>query len=160
MPKISALVHSTDDAPRIGRALDSLRVCDEVIVIGHGSAQACEKTEKVVREHGATWKAGIPGVDHGAYALETKNEWVLCITPFEALSEELEASVNEWKKSNHDDASGFRARVREECDGGWKTLDPETRLVNRARVNWTGDLPPNTSTFDLLRGDILRLSKP
>ena len=37
MPKISALLHTHNDALRLGRVLDSLRPCDEVLVIDEDS---------------------------------------------------------------------------------------------------------------------------
>ena len=37
MPKTTALLHTHNDALRLGRALDSLRPCDEVLVIDEGS---------------------------------------------------------------------------------------------------------------------------
>src|SRR5215813_4464897 len=48
--KITALIHAQDNERSLGRALDSLRPCDEVIVVDHGSKH---ETAKVAREHGA-----------------------------------------------------------------------------------------------------------
>ena len=48
--KITALIHTCDNALSLGRALDSLRPCDEVIVVDHGSR---DETVKVAKEHGA-----------------------------------------------------------------------------------------------------------
>jgi len=42
----------------------------------------------------------------------------------------------------------------------WKELAPETRLVNRDKINWTGDLPPTSSVLDQLEGDLLQFSSP
>lgn len=67
MPKISALLHTHNDALRLGRALDSLRPCDEVLIIDQDSE---DETEKVAREHGATFKTAIAGVTSGAYAMD------------------------------------------------------------------------------------------
>ena len=90
---ISALIHARDNARSLGRALDSLRPCDEVIVVDHGSK---DETVKVAREHGAKVIHAVPGVDRGAYAQDARNQWVLCLLPQEALAEELEASLFEW----------------------------------------------------------------
>ncbi len=49
MPKISAIIHTHNDAQRIGRALGSLRPCDEVLVIDHSSS---DETGKIARD----WK--------------------------------------------------------------------------------------------------------
>ena len=157
MPKISALLHTMNDVKRIGRALDSLRSCDEVLVIDHGSTDG---TQKAAEEHGAAVKAAIPGVDRGAYVLDLKNDWVFCLCANEALSEELEASLQEWKQHDPDSETGIAVGVREESDGGWKTCTSELRLVNRTRLNWTGDLPPNTDGPPGVAGDLIRFQNP
>lgn len=169
MAKVTALIHVHNDEQRIGRALDSLRPCDEVLVIDHGST---DRTRKVARQHGAEVKKGVPGVNHGVYAIDARYDWVLCLLPNEALSEALEASLFLWKdqqetasdKPQQDkhapDVPSYSIRVREETAEGWKELPPETRLVNRKKVNWPEDLPPNDPDSEPLAGDILRFSNP
>ncbi|MGZ4789239.1 MAG: hypothetical protein ACXVZV_12765 [Terriglobales bacterium] len=157
MPKITALIHTLNDGLRIGRTLDSLRACDQVLVIDHGST---DNTAKVVRDHGAEMKKGIPGVDRGTYAVDSSNDWILCLCSNESLSEELEASLFEWKSQDHQDAVGFNLRAREESNGGWAIRDPETRLVNKCKMNWTGDLPPTTTVNHEIKGFILRFQSP
>jgi len=157
MPKITALIHTLNDGLRIGRTLDSLRSCDQVLVIDHGSS---DNTEKISRDHGATIKKGIPGVDRGTYSVDSSNDWILCLCANESLNEELEARLFEWKSQEHEDHAGFNMRIRTESDAGWKVLDPETRLVNKCRINWTGDLPPTTSVNDEIKGYILKFKSP
>jgi glycosyltransferase involved in cell wall biosynthesis len=157
MPKISALIHTSNDALRLSRALDSLRACDEVIVVDHGST---DNTEAVARDHGALVRIGIPGVDRGTYAVDADNDWILCLKPNESVSDMLEAALFEWKAKFHEGKAGFNLRIREESDSGWKTLNPETRLVNRKKMNWTGDFPPTSSINEVLNGDLLRFQNP
>lgn len=157
MPKITALIHTLNDEARIGRALDSLRSCDQVLVIDHGSG---DNTPNVVRNHGATLKKGIPGVDYGTYAVDSSNDWILCLCANESVGEELQASLSEWKEQEHDKETGFNIRVRQEKDGAWEMGDPVTRLVNRCKMNWTGDLPPKTTVFDEIKGYISRFDQP
>jgi glycosyltransferase involved in cell wall biosynthesis len=57
MPKLTALLHTHNDALRLGRALQSLRPCDQVLVIDENSE---DDTEKVARDYGATFKTAIP----------------------------------------------------------------------------------------------------
>jgi glycosyltransferase involved in cell wall biosynthesis len=157
MPKITAIIHTSNDELRLGRALDSLRACDEVIVVDHGSN---DKTERIARDHGAEFKKGIPGVDRGTYAVDARHDWILCLCANESIGEPLEAALFEWKSKEHDDQSGYNIRVREETEQGWKSNSAETRLVNRKRMNWTGDLPPTTSVFETVGGDLLRFHQP
>jgi glycosyltransferase involved in cell wall biosynthesis len=157
MAKLTAIIHTSNDELRLGRALDSLRACDQVIVVDHGSS---DNTEKVARDHGAECKKGIPGVDRGAYAVDANNDWILCLCANESLSEPLEAALFEWKSKDHEDAAGYNIRLREESRNGWKNLEAETRLVNRRKINWTGDLPPTTSVNEVLSGDLLRFCEP
>jgi glycosyltransferase involved in cell wall biosynthesis len=153
--KITALIHARDNEHSLGRALDSLRPCDEVIVVDHGSN---DETVKIAREHGAKIIAAVPGVDRGAYAQNARNQWVLCLLPQEALAEELEASLFEWSQSDQDDKQmGFNVAVREQNGAGWKLLEPEMRLANRKQINWTGDLPPANPGAPALAGHILRI---
>lgn len=156
MPKISAMVHTHNEAQRLGRLLDSLRPCDEVIVVDHGSN---DETEKVARQHGASFKTAVPGVTDGAYMMEAKHDWVVCLLPTEALSEGLEASLLEWKREDHDQPS-FAFAIREEAGEGWRTLSAETRLINRTKVNLMEKLPPHDPEAPVLAGDLLRLRVP
>lgn len=158
MPKITALIHATNDALRIGRTLDSLRPCDEVLVIDHGSE---DDTIRVAKEHGATVKKGIPGVEPGTYAMDARHDWVLCVLPSEALSEGLEAALFDWKESEPpQETTGYRVAVREEAGEGWRPLGMELRLVNRASLNWTDVLPPANHPTPTLPGELLRFSHP
>jgi len=169
MPKISALLHTHNDAQRIGRALDSLRAIDEVLVIDHGST---DDTVKVARHHGANVKEGVPGVNPGVYAIDARHDWIFCLLPNESISESLEAALFEWKsrqdepldhekKEEHAPFNRtYSATVREENGKGWRALPCETRLVNRKKVNWTDALPPNDEQSVPLEGDILRFQEP
>ena len=153
--KISALIHTSNDALHLGRALDSLRPCDEVVVVDHGST---DDTVKVAREHGARIVQGVNGVDHGAYAQDASNDWLLCLSPLESLAEELEASLFEWREEEHaNNVMGFNVGIREQNGEGWNFLQPEMRLANRKQINWTGDLPPSNPNAPSLQGHILRI---
>lgn len=157
MPKITAIIHTKNDARRIGRALESLRPCDEVLVVDHGSE---DDTQKIVREHGANLKTGVPGVSNGTYLVDARNDWILCLLPNESLTESLEASLFEWKEKDPDDIAGFSIEVREETDKGWKNCGTHTRLVNRNKINWIADLPPDEPSAGKLAGEVLRFKNP
>jgi len=158
MTKITALLYTRNDSLRLGRALDSLRPCDEVLVIDDNSE---DDTVRVARENGAHIRTSIPGVTHGAYAMDASHDWILCLRPSEALSEELEASLLEWKGQDQDESLACcEVTVREQNDHGWHQLGPEVRLVNRKLLNWVEELPPNQHCDITLRGDLLRFRDP
>ena len=107
-------------------------------------------------------KIGVPGVEPGAYIIDLRYDWILCLLPNEAVGESLEASLLEWKEQNHesDRGVGYCIAVREEDGNGWRDLPPEMRLANRKRINWTDQLPPKNSPCQELAGELLRFSKP
>jgi glycosyltransferase involved in cell wall biosynthesis len=167
MAKITALIHTYNDAARIGRVLESLRACDETLVVDHAST---DDTVKLAREHGATVKEGVPGVNPGVYAIDAQYDWILCLLPTEAVSEGLEASLFEWKerrKEKFDDKDeepsshcSIAFMIREENENGWKELGAHTRLANRKRINWPGHLPLDDPKAEILPGHVLRFCKP
>jgi glycosyltransferase involved in cell wall biosynthesis len=158
MPKITALLHTHNDALRLGRALESLRPCDELLVIDDCSDDG---TDKVARAHGASLKQSISGVTPGAYVMDAGYDWILCVSPNEAINEALEAALFEWKQSEpSENAACFMVSVREEDESGWHAHDPEVRLVNRKLVNWIGNLPPNERCESTLAGELLRFHQP
>ncbi|MFL6300147.1 MAG: hypothetical protein ACJ71N_06030 [Terriglobales bacterium] len=159
MYKITALLHVSNDAARLGRALESLRVCDELLVVDHSSD---DDTLKIAQSHGATIKKAIPGVENGAYATDARHDWILCVLPCEALSEGLEASILSWKhqtdakdKEEQDKHPALAFALRKETNGAWEAAPPQTRLVDRRSVNWTSTLPPETNGALILPGDLL-----
>ncbi|MGA2001104.1 MAG: hypothetical protein ABSG52_14020 [Terriglobales bacterium] len=169
MVKITALVHTHNDAERIGRALESLRACDEVLVVDHASA---DDTVKLARDHGAVIKEGVPGVSPGVYAMDADHDWILCMLPTEAVSEGLEASLFEWKERREETsdqaekdkpesaACSVAFQVREETGTGWRELGTHTRLVNRKGIHWSGHFPPDDANAEILPGHLLRFHKP
>jgi hypothetical protein len=155
MPKISAIIHARNDGHHLARTLETLRPCDEIVVVDHGPSQ---EIAKVAREYGATMRKAITGVEDGTYALETKHQWVLCLRPDETLSETLEATLFEWKDSEPGKVSGYALNIREQRKKQWQQLRPETRLVNRAQLNWKEELPPTSANDPKLEGDVLRFA--
>lgn len=157
MPKITALLHTKNDGQRLGRTLQSLRPCDEVLVIDDCSD---DDTAKVAREYGATLKTAIPGVTAGAYAMDANNEWILCLYPNESLSDDLEAALFEWKETDPDGTACYNVPIREESSYGWQKNPPQVRLFNRTKINWIGDMPEDPSCDAMLTGDLLRFHQP
>jgi glycosyltransferase involved in cell wall biosynthesis len=151
--KISCLVHAANDARTIGRTLETLHPCDEILVVDHGST---DSTVKIARQYGARIIPGVAGVDRGAYAVDCAHDWVLCLLPTETLTEGLAASLFEWKAALHPDDVGGCIALREEKDDGWDEHPPEMRLVNRQKLNWQAEYPTGCEG-PVLTGELLRL---
>jgi hypothetical protein len=157
MPSITALLHTANDARRVGRALDSLRCCDELLVIDHGSSDA---TRKIAREYGARVEAASSQSDDDSGAGHAAHDWILCLLPLEALSESLEATLLEWKQEEPGDAAAYALALRQETANGWQHCGPEVRLVDRRKLDWSGALPPHREDAVALCGDLLRFREP
>ena len=157
MPPITALLHTFNDGLRLGRALETLRACDELLVIDHGST---DNSLHVAREYGATVRDGYAPEQSSRFAA---NLWVLCVLPSESVSESLESSLYEWKSYSENDVTRIAACsmfVRKETDSGWEESTPETRLVRRDWVEWNGALPRESRASMLLQGDLRRFRRP
>lgn len=152
MPPLSAILHTHNDELRLGRALESLRPCDELLIFDHGSQDG---TGGVAREYGARL---LPATD--ADLSRARHDWILCLLPTEALSEGLEASLFEWKLAEHAASCAFSMAVREQAGDQWLSHRPTTRLVNRRARLWFGSLPSNDSQAQVLAGDLLRFQQP
>jgi len=157
MPTITALVYTHNDAERIGRTLETLRACDELLVVDRGSSDG---TVRIAREYGAV-------VQHAKDCAQPSRlaacPWVLCLLPTESVSESLESSLYEWKLYAEEDVTRVAACslfVRDEIAGGWGDGVPETRLVRRDWLEWNGALPRELRSTMLLQGDLLRFRTP
>ena len=159
MPAITALIHTHDDGLRLGRALETLRPCDEIIVVDHESQDA---TLRVARDYGARLIAAYDDALPGDYLKLARNAWVLCLDPHESLTEGLEASLFEWKsESGGRGAPALSVFIREETADGWvKHPTPETRLVPQHWSRWQGSLPAHERSAVLLEGALLSFLLP
>jgi glycosyltransferase involved in cell wall biosynthesis len=162
MPPITAILHTSNDGIRLGRALETLRACDEIIVVDHRSADC---TLRVAREYGATIRSIETLPPLGDQVRLARNDWVLFLLPSEAVSEALEATLYEWKLyAQHDVAkvSSCAVFIREETGHGWAKFEPSTRLVPRDWQRWDGELrlPLLDLGSRLLDGDLLRFRAP
>jgi len=148
MPPITALLHTMNDALRLGRALETLLPCAEILIVDHHSADA---TRRIAREYGARIVAeeGNPVVSE--YLDVARYDWIFCMEPGESISEGLQASLFEWAALPSYDIVGgiaggasffsLRARAGPEKLGGFAHprnppyppwLDSMARTVARA----------------------------
>jgi hypothetical protein len=153
MPKFTALVFARkEDAQHLDRALESLKVANDRLLI---NADRDAQIKKIGRQHRTRQKNGIPGVTPGAYLMDGFHHWILVLRPFEALSNDLIRSLEEWKRRKKDESRGYAFAALRQNGARWHAEDPELRLVNRRLVNWIGELPENQSA-PILPGPLLQ----
>ena len=157
MPEITALVHTQDDALRIGRCLETLYPCEEILIVDHGSRDG---TVRVAQEYGARVMRALSGGAEEIPRLASSG-WLLCLDARESLSESLAASLYEWKTESAPRERVFSMFLREETAEGWvENPAPQTRLVPAAWDRWQGIFPANEASAYTLEGDLLRFVLP
>jgi hypothetical protein len=167
MAWITALLYTHNDALRLGRALETLYACDEILIVDQGSRDA---TVSVARQYGARALEARPGVSPAEYlravpSTAANSRWILCLDPHESLTEKLAASLFEWKsESLHGrahTAPAYSVYLREETAEGWVAVPAaQTRLVPLAWNAWKGILPAQEGGAIVLEGELLRFVFP
>lgn len=161
MPPITALLHTTNDALRLGRALETLLPCAEVMIVDHHSTDA---TLSVARAYGARILRAETSVASEHYLDRARCDWILCLNPSESITEKLQASLFEWSSLSKEsllNAAPFSLFVREQTDGTWQRHSvPQTRLVPRNWNSWDGRLPAHEPSSQALEGDLVRIAFP
>lgn len=159
MPSITAVLHTHNDALRLGRSLETLCPCDEILIIDHGSK---DDTLRIAKEYGAkivcaSKESAYSGLIHGV-----SDGWILCLDPRESLTEALSATLYEWKSGpTPAPDSCFAVIQREETSAGWVRHDtPQTRLVPAGWSRWNGSLPIADPSVAPLEGELLRFAFP
>jgi hypothetical protein len=157
-------LHTKNDALRLGRALEMLLPCSEIVIVDHHSSDA---TLRIAREYGARI---VTADDHTAanrYLDIARHDWILCLHPTESISEALQASLFEWSSlpsAAVNGAAGESASsvfVRHQTGEGWLRLPaPETRLIPRGWTQWNGRLPAYEPSATALQGELLRFALP
>ncbi|MGA9306434.1 MAG: hypothetical protein WBW31_13610 [Candidatus Sulfotelmatobacter sp.] len=165
MPPITALLHTKNDALRLGRALEMLLPCTDIVIVDHHSTDA---TPRVARQYGARFVTADahPAADH--YLDLARHDWILCLDPWESISDGLQASLFEWSvlpiqpdTSGAVSRSAFSMFVRQQTSEGWVQLPaPETRLIPRGWSRWDGRLPAREPSAFALEGELLRFASP
>jgi glycosyltransferase involved in cell wall biosynthesis len=157
MPLLTALLHTLNDALRLGRCLETLYPCDDIVIVDHGSHDG---TTDVARDYGAR----VVQTAAPSHPLNIIREgWILCLDPRESVTESLAASLFEWK--SHPEGTlatvPFSMFIREETPAGWIAHPmPQTRLVPRNWNRWHGNLPTRDASAQALDGELLRFAFP
>ncbi|HYL75984.1 MAG TPA: glycosyltransferase family 2 protein [Bryobacteraceae bacterium] len=141
--KISAAIITFNEERNISRVLESLRCCDEIVVVDSGST---DRTVELATKHGArvlesSWR-GYAGQKN--YASERcEHDWVLSLDADEALSEALEGEIWQIKKNGPDFDAYTMPRMAQYLGrwilhSGWYP-DRKVRLYDRRHAKWVGD---------------------
>jgi glycosyltransferase involved in cell wall biosynthesis len=162
MPSIAALLHTENDALRLGRCLETLYPCDEILIVDHESRDA---TVHLAREYGARVIAAQLGAPPDHYLESVRAGWVLCLDPRESLTESLAASLyelrSELRHTDHSSAPAFSLFLREETLNGWVAMPAaQTRLIPQHWNRWHERLPLSDQSAVALEGELLRFVFP
>lgn len=150
---------------RLGRCLETLYPCDQIVVIDRGSVDG---TVRLARQYGAkiveqpSWTMGTLYSSQVRSVIPTG--WILCLDPCESLSESLAASLFQWKSawtSGASAASSHAVFLREETNRGWvDSREAKTRLVPADWERWEGRFPASDILVPALEGALLRFAYP
>src|SRR5215468_505609 len=150
--KITATIITLNEERNVARAIESLRCCDEILIVDSGSVdRTVELASNLgVRVIEANWR-GYSGQKNWA-AEQASNDWILSLDADEALSEALEAEIWSLKKSGprHDAYTMPRlARYlgRWILHSGWYP-DRKVRLFDRRRAQWMGNFVHESVAVD------------
>lgn len=140
--KISATIITYDEQCNIARAIESLRCCDEVLIVDSGSV---DRTVEIAT------KLGARVVDHpwegfasqkNVAAREASHDWIFSIDADESLSEALEGEIWQLKKSGPNYDAYTMPRLAQYLGrwilhSGWHP-DRKVRLYDRRKAHWVG----------------------
>lgn len=150
--KISAAIITFNEERNIARAIESLRCCDEIVVVDSGSN---DRTVELATKLGArvldmAWR-GYAGQKN--YASECcEHNWVLSLDADEALSEALEAEIWQIKKNGPEADAYTMPRMAQYLGrwilhSGWYP-DRKVRLFDRQRAKWVGSYVHESVSVD------------
>ena len=161
-PTVSAIVVCFNEEQNIGRCLESLTWCDEIVIVDSFSTdrtpEICRRyTDRFIQRPWAGYR------DQKAYAhSRATKDWVLLVDADERVTVELREEVLEVLAGETGQYAGYSVpRLVHYLDrwwrrGGWYP-DYDVRLFRRDRVTWSGSDPHEKI---LVEGKVRRLKNP
>ncbi|OGQ81768.1 MAG: hypothetical protein A3F90_13510 [Deltaproteobacteria bacterium RIFCSPLOWO2_12_FULL_60_19] len=161
-PEISAIVVCFNEEHNIGRCLESLKWCDEIVVVDSFSTdrtvEICRRyTDRVIQRPWAGYR------DQKAFAhSQASKEWVFLVDSDEQVSPELKEEISSALAHADGRVAAFAApRLvhylgRWWWNGGWYP-DYDIRIFRRERARWGGNDPHEKILVD---GAARRLKHP
>jgi glycosyltransferase involved in cell wall biosynthesis len=141
--KISATIITLNEERNVARVIESLRCCDEILVLDSGSN---DRTVEIAVKLGArvvdaSWR-GYATQKNLAAELAA-HDWILALDADESLSEALEGEIWQIKKSGPA-FDGYTVPRLAQYLGRWILHsgwypDRKVRLFNRRKAKWVGE---------------------
>jgi len=141
--KISATIITFNEERNVARVIESLRCCDEILVLDSGSN---DRTVEIAKKLGArveeaSWH-GYAAQKNIAAELAA-HDWILALDADESLSEALEAEIWQIKKAGPK-YDGFTVPRLAQYLGRWILHsgwhpDRKVRLFNKQKAKWVGE---------------------
>jgi glycosyltransferase involved in cell wall biosynthesis len=142
--KISAAIITHNEELNIARAIESLRCCDEIVVVDSGSH---DRTLEIAANYGARviethWRGYAAQKNFATEACT--HDWVFSIDADEALSEALEGEIWQFKKQEQPAHYGYTMPRLAQYLGRWILHsgwypDRKIRLFHRQHARWVGE---------------------
>ena len=150
--KISAAIITFNEERNVSRVIESLRCCDEILVLDSGSN---DRTVQIATKLGARV---IEASWHG-YAAQKNiatelaaHDWILSLDADESVSEALEAEIWQIKKTGPKFDGYTMPRLAQYLGrwilhSGWYP-DRKVRLFDRRKAKWVGEFVHETVKVD------------
>jgi len=161
-PTVSAIVVCFNEEQNIRRCLESVRWCDEIVVVDSFSTdrtvEICRQyTDRIIQRQWAGYR------DQKAFAhSQATKDWVLLVDADERVTPELRDEIRAALQSDNSDCAGYSVPrlvfylKRWWWRGGWYP-DYDVRLFRRDRAAWGGADPHEKILVD---GKVRRLRHP
>ncbi len=141
--KISATIITENEERNLPRAIESLRCCDEIVVVDCGST---DRTVEIARRLGARvleaeWRGYAAQKNYAAE--QARFDWIFSLDADEALSEALEGEIWQLKKTGPRYDAYTVPRLAQYLGrwilhSGWHP-DRKIRLYDRRKARWIGE---------------------
>ncbi len=140
---ITATIITLNEERKIARAIESLRCCDEILVLDCGSVdrtvELAENLGARVIEH--AWKSYADQKNWAA--AQASHDWIFSIDADEAMSEALEGEIWNLKKNGPRYDAYTVPRLAQYLGrwilhSGWYP-DRKVRLYHREKAEWVGE---------------------
>lgn len=156
--KISATIITFNEERNVPRVIESLRCCDEILVLDSGSNDRTVElaTKLGARVVEASWH-GYAAQKNIAAELAA-HDWILSLDADESLSEALEAEIWHIKKSGPKFDGYTMPRLAQYLGrwilhGGWYP-DRKVRLFDKRKAKWVGEFVHESVKVNGAVGDL------